>query len=1575
MSDNEINTDKKKEEEAKINEEEEKEKENEEEDKNILEEQLKNQNEEVKKLELSDISNEKELRIKEESKIMTKMSMKKKLEEKEKIIFKKQKRKKIIFLWNYIILVLCMLFYSLSIFPQFEIEKRFKVIKKIKPTFGFDTSSNKEYYPIEETYQYIINMIENLTQFEDNKFILDNKYQIISDLRITQRKIRLKQKDPLQPLINHKLYFPKWSSETINPEKKYDTDIEDISPISSDFIFSEKDSYLKKGGFVIYYYFNDTKDNGFDDKLGIFINKYTSALTTDFTINNFENKYFCTIVMKNQIYDFGVSTVSLEIFIYNRDLYQSKWSKSTIFYQTGFVVCYILSVVFFILKIQIIVDLKNEEIEHKEKKKKNKSFLHLIQKLSVTKVIFTKIFNIIQLINIILNLLSIIYWIIYIVKMSKLNPELDKAERENYTISNETENKLIEAGKILKAYKKIIIVSIFFIFLNLIEIAGKLSRKVKTFIRTIHYSFDDILAFFIFLLIILLGFSTFAWLYYGRRLKTFYTLADSFQQNFAFFLGIIDSDIFFLMYSDWGAMSCCYFIILIVIVRFIISKIILAILLHNYNRANTDYLKSIFFQKITETKGHKVFIKKNFIFTLMTWYSFFVNGILNFITCRKEEKKNEFNYNDENQIIDDSFKCDFSKEIISKKLCPEIKNYIDEKKEKMKKEGILKRANRLESELDKEDEYNYQKKEKVNKYLISISKMKKIELVDSHFEEDYEFLMRNAYFDSTLDIEKVKKYYEKKYRRFFFQALFYLIFVTILIIVYLLNILAPWKFHILHAVGTAFNSTQDSLNSVYNIKIENNNDNENEKILNWSVNIPIKEINSVQQIIQFTFEHLQSYFEVKQNSGRPNNVFLDNNYLLGDKILMTMRREQKSRREEYIKEHKQNIKIRHKENLYLTYLNKEEKSYFTINLKNETQYFQWDEYHTYKKYGGYHFEYKLKEKDKYNDTTFKNSLINEYTNYFIIEFFLQNYEYEVVVHVSIIFTFDYGGYFRTNFNAQLLKYKNIIKPLDVVKIFFEIVFLILFVGVIIFFIKSIKENIFAYNKWYRDIIAPLNIKIRDIRNKIEPEFIRKILVVFGIQQVFEIIIIGFSIAIIYAIIVTMVKEHDLNKLLKNEKVDLYKIRDCLYRGEDMRNIIENFGVVVIFLSCIKLFTLINLGKFFSLLIRTFDNSKSNILIFIVIILLIHPSFIFYSHLAFGEYDIDFYTVPETIKTCLKSFFGYINFLNLKKDDKAFGPIFFFIYMIFINLILLNLFVSILYSSYILIKTEIVRRTEMWNPLNVFCIWRKRKISSNTLNKNLIYSEFDYDKSLNKFNTNTLIYKENFSYEDFLKHEKEQINYLNDELYTLKKRRHDATLAYDSNLIGKDFVFEDNIYQKIKKVHLRGFIIDEYNRMLNICENLDHDILSIDEAIEHLIKHENAMKYDNLIENIEEKNNYVKEKAKKLDEEFLKLYNDLKKINLNNLEMENLKMKKAEKESLNNSNIMDEDNKESENSKNEKEKEILNNNNINNEENKDNESNNFEFNSQNNDNSDRYSNDDNLTDNQKENESLINPKDK
>ena len=1421
------------------------------------------------------------------SRLNSENKKKKQREKQKKKLFNKTKKKKYFQFWNNILIILCMIFFSSSVFMQFEIEKRYKIKKKLKKTFGFETRKNSEFFPFNHSYDLISDLKKNLTENSDNnKFILDNKYQIISNLRITQRKIKLiNDKLPFQPLINDKLFYPKWASDTILADSKYDNKKEESRPFTNYFVFDKQNSYLEKGGYVFNFTFSKDDNETFDNYLKIFLNQYNAAIISDFTIYNFERRYFCTVVLINQIYDIGISSFKFKLYINDRDLYQSKWSKVRLVMEILFVLCFILSTIFFIMEIKFKIKLKKEKIALKQIDKK-KNLFNLLKQLSIFKILFADIFSIIQLMNTILGILSIIFWIIYLVKMNKINKDLDLAEQGNDVISNSTQNKLINAGKILEIYKDITILEFFFIFLKLIDIAGILSRRAKMFVKTIKSSFEDILSFFIFLFVILLGFSTFTWIYYGRRLKNFYTLNDSFQQNFAFFLGIINTDIFYQMYSNYGAMTCCYFIILIVIVRFIILKIILAILLHYYDKENKNYLKNIVSFKDNDSI---VNIKQKAIFRFMNWYSNLINGILDFITCRKDEYKiNKTNSTNEPIFL---FKCTYTENNISNNLCPEIKNSVEEKKQIKKMEGSLKRTQKIESEMTLDDEVKFQEEEKQRKYLKKIFSSNKINLCDAEFEEDYEFLMRNAYFDSEKDTEKVKQYYEHKYKRYFYQALFYLCFLIVLIIVYLFNILAPWKFHILHAVGTAFNSTQDLLNSSYN---ENDN---GSKVLNWTLNVPIREISSIKEIREFTFSHITSYFVNKTNNKKENYkyIFLDNNYLIDDKILITLRREQNSSREESIKKNKSEVSIRKEENIHLHSLDYEKKDYFKIENKNKTQYFQWEQYHTYKKYGGYYFEYNLSKRDEYNED-FQNQLINEYTNYLVIEFFLQNYEYEVIVHVNIIFTFDYGDYFKSHFNAQLLKYKIVEKPLDVIKIFFEIIFLFLFVGVIILFIKSLKENNFAYNKWYRDIIAPLNIKIRDIRNKIEPEFIRKIQVIFGIQQFFEIIIIGLSIGIIYAIIGTMVKENDLKKILNKDTIDIFKIRDCLYTGEFMRNLIEYFGVVVIFLSCLKMFSLINLGKFFSLLIRTFDNSKGNILIFIIIILLIHPSFVFYSHLAFGDNDSDFYTVQKTIRTCLIAFFGYINYEQLFEDDKAYGPIFFFVYLIFINLILLNLFVSILYTSYLLIKEEIIRRTEIWNPLNVFCFCMKRKISS--LHKFSINNEFDFDRQENKFETNILIYKKKLKYDDFIKHEKEQMNYINDEVYRLKKRRHDATLAYDSRKIGREYVFDDNLYKNIEYNHLRAFIIDEYNKMLNLCENLDQDILQIEEAIEHLKKHEKYMKYDNLIENIEKKNQLIKLQSDALDNDFIKLNMDLKNVNMNNLELENAKLKKNNDENEN-----------------------------------------------------------------------------
>ncbi len=1438
---------------------------------------------------------------------------------------------------NNILIILCMIFFSSSIFLQFEIEKRYKIKKALKTKFGFNNLTNIIFFPINNITTFYTQLQKNLTEtlINDNFFILNNKYQLISNYRLTQRRIKLSSyKYPIQPLINEKLFFPKWATNTINPNSNYDESKEDKEKFSSLFSYDKEKSYLNLGGNVL---LNYIQDNNFENNINILFHKDTGSLIGDFTLYNFERKYFCSVIFINQIYDIGISTLKLKIYINHRDLYQTNWSLVRLILEGLFVLFYIIYVILFFIKIHFKINSFLEEYEFKYQlfndydknnlikindknkelselkslksseneirlqvtnlninfEKNNISDIHKVleketqeeeniikkdkkkqikkpNKLKILIQIFlSDFFLITQLLAIILQLLSIIFWIFYVFKMKTIYKDLDNSEKEKAILSTKLQNKLIELGKLLEVYKIVVILSLFFLFFQLIQIIGIISRRVNMFINTIKYAFADIFSFFIFLMIILLGFSTFSWLYYGRILKEFYTLNDSFQISFAFCLGIINSDIFYQMYQNYGAMTICYFIILIVIVRFIILKIILAILLHYFHIANNEYLKIISLDNLDNKNLSE--IKQRPLTKFIYWYSHFINGIFNFFICKKIyiKDKNKKDYIISNEKYE-SFNCKFSEEKI-KILCPEMlkvkytSNY-----------NVMKRINALSTNnITLKEIQSFNKNENEENYLKKTRELKNFDMYDIEYHEDYDFLKRNVYFDSEKDTEKVKLYYENKYRKFFYKALFYLFFIIVLIIIFLLNILAPWNFNILHSFGNAFNSTQEIID-----KINKNN----EKFLSWDILIPIKQINSIENVRNFTFNEIQNFFEKKiTNNDEIRYAFLKYNYLVGNKILVTIKRQKSSEREKKINK---NVSIREEENLALKYLRNENKSYFFINDNVETIYFQWNKYLTYKKYGGYNFE--LDINTKYSDN-FQKELINEYTNYVIIEFFLQNYEYQIIQHVIIKFTFDYGSYFKSNFNTNFLKYKVINKPLDSLKIFFEILYVFLFIGIIFLFLKSIKEDNLSYNKWIRDIITPLNVKIRDIRNKIEPEFLRKFQAIFGIQQVFEVIIIGLSIGIFYTIIYNTILENKLNKIITNKEFDkIYKIRDILYEGENMKNIFEICGIVNIFLSCIKMFSLINLGKFFSIVIKTFEHSKGNIIVFILIIIIIHPSFVFYSHLAFGENDNDFYKIDKTILTCLQAFFGYIDYKQLYYDDKSFGPIFFFIYLIFINLILLNLFVSILYTSYILVKQEIVRRIEIWDPINVFFVCKRRKI--NFINKTTIQSEFEPEKNDNKIKTNMLIYNRKFSYNDFLKNEKEQINLINDTAFNLKKRRKNARLSYDRKKIGKIYVFDDNLYQNIKKEHLRAFTIDEYFNMLNICEELENDIIQIDNAIEHLQKHDQIMKYETLIQNITQKNMMIKKRTQKLDEDFIKLYNDLKQINVNNLDIEDKKLR-------------------------------------------------------------------------------------
>ena len=124
----------------------------------------------------------------------------KKEEEKIKQLNRENKKKKLDF-YNNLILIFCMIFFSTIIFMQFEIENRYKVKKTLKTHFGFNDLKNEYFLTILNISNFLTELKQNITKIylNNNYWLLDNKYQLISNFRSTLRKIKKTSKNPIQP--------------------------------------------------------------------------------------------------------------------------------------------------------------------------------------------------------------------------------------------------------------------------------------------------------------------------------------------------------------------------------------------------------------------------------------------------------------------------------------------------------------------------------------------------------------------------------------------------------------------------------------------------------------------------------------------------------------------------------------------------------------------------------------------------------------------------------------------------------------------------------------------------------------------------------------------------------------------------------------------------------------------------------------------------------------------------------------------------------------------------------------------------------------------------------------------------------------------------------------------------------------------------------------------------------------------------------------------------------------------------------------------------------------------------------
>jgi hypothetical protein len=454
-----------------------------------------------------------------------------------------------------------------------------------------------------------------------------------------------------------------------------------------------------------------------------------------------------------------------------------------------------------------------------------------------------------------------------------------------------------------------------------------------------------------------------------------------------------------------------------------------------------------------------------------------------------------------------------------------------------------------------------------------------------------------------------------------------------------------------------------------------------------------------------------------------NYYILNYNTLIGDSLLLTVRRT------EYNNTFTFDFGARDFDSFSLDYQMKYEN---ISNFISDGNKFIYNKVKTYNKVGGYNYFFNITEWAAGRQLPYESqiNLIDDFTDYIIIEFFIDNLEYHYLSYVKLILTQSNGGFYYNNLYANIMKYSAAQNGLDILKLIAEGAFFVLLLYLIIDFILSTIEQIKSYDKWYKDKIIKLNLKTIELRSYLKPEIFRKLTYLIDVKKFTDINIIWLTIFLFYLRGKMLSYEIYFNQNYSSYGLmDFYSMRDEMYQHSDNREAYSMVGIIILLLCSLSLITSLNLGKYFSLLIRTLQDSKQNNFTFIVILLLIQPMFIFYGFLIFGEYNIDYSTLPLSIKSSINILFGSFSFVDYSNSANSLGPIFFFLYLFIINMILLNLFVAVIYASYVKVKDEIKHTSEIWSKRRVFlfCCYRPKKYIQ--LKKSLVDSEFEYHKTI------------------------------------------------------------------------------------------------------------------------------------------------------------------------------------------------------------------------------------------------------
>ncbi len=398
-------------------------------------------------------------------------------------------------------------------------------------------------------------------------------------------------------------------------------------------------------------------------------------------------------------------------------------------------------------------------------------------------------------ISMISSLIMMIFYIYDFIFIFIYNDDLEKTSIKYNVVSNfNFSNSLIKNAGGLDQSSKVRGITAIFIFFRLFKTFESFVPLIGVYLKGLRRSILDILAFIMLFMFIILGLSIILFFYYSRQIKEFQTLPNCMIYNICFFIGNPNVDLFNKMFTITPFSTTIYLLFIILLVRFAFLRILLAIILYNFE--DLKYSKGKRYKSLTVAEFKKT-VNRDFLYGFFIYLKELPQNIKNFFSSKssfeiknkkginfdESEKNFQISYETKKKLQSDSkiISNDVNIEIVGGNLFEkDIENKVDKKP--IIYNNIIKKPTDLSNSKIS------------NSLSYKILSLEDLRFIYGKFIENFEIVSRNPYFDSPEDLERVSVYYQTTYEINFKKNILYIIYVIFMIFSVLYNSTPFWRY-------------------------------------------------------------------------------------------------------------------------------------------------------------------------------------------------------------------------------------------------------------------------------------------------------------------------------------------------------------------------------------------------------------------------------------------------------------------------------------------------------------------------------------------------------------------------------------------------------------------------------------------------------------------------------------------------------------------------------------------------------------------------------------------------------------